>query len=129
MDIDIVELAFGHYYSNGAPLPLRRIEAIEYRGLSTFAQFFRGGQRHRCRGSYLSTQGQLVIEPCTLIKAYKPNVEQYWTQLMAEASEMAAALGQESVLLARMRLNGMLYWAKPVGKLHQITQMQLMGFQ
>src|SRR5438128_914952 len=128
MEIDIVELAFGHYRSNGGPVPRHRIEAMEYHGLATFAQLFGGRQRHGRRGSYLSTQGELIIEPCTLIKAYTPNVEQYWTQLIAEANCVTAALDQERVLLTRMRLNGMLYWAKPVGKLHQITQMQLMGF-
>jgi hypothetical protein len=122
--MDIVELAIGHYHSNGEPLPKHRIEAMELLGLSTFAQLFGGGQLHHRTGSHLSTQGQLIIEPCTLIKAYASNVEHCWTQLMAEASRMAAALDQESVLLTRMRLEGMLYWAKPVGKLHQLTQLQ-----
>ena len=124
----IVELAFGHC-SNGEPLPKYRIEAEEYRGLSAFIQFFRGGQLNRCTGGYLSSQGQLVIEPCTLIKAYTANVEQYWIQLMTLASDIATALDQESVLLVKLCLDGMLYWAKPVGKLHQITQMQLVGLQ
>jgi hypothetical protein len=70
-----------------------------------------------------------VIEPCSLIKAYTPNAEQYWAQLMAEASYMAATLDQESVLLTRMHLEGMLYWAKPIGTLHQIPQTQLAGLQ
>src|SRR5436309_2039333 len=81
-NMDVIELAFGHYCSNGDPLPKHRIEAAEYRGLSTFTQFFLGGQLHHCTGGYLSPQGQVVIEPCTLIKAYTSDAVPHWTHLM-----------------------------------------------
>jgi hypothetical protein len=38
----IVELAFGHYRSNGEPLPRHQIETMEHLGLATFAKFLRG---------------------------------------------------------------------------------------
>src|SRR5205814_2370448 len=100
------------YRSDGERLPTHQLTTLESLALSAFAQYFFGGQMHHCMGSYLSANDHVMIESCTVIKAYTLDVESYETQIFALADEIAAILEQECVLLTIIRLDGMQHLVK-----------------
>jgi len=108
-----VEIIFGHSRQDGQLLPAHQIAVAEQRALWALSHAFRGGQLQHYTGGYLTAEGRLVIEPCSVVWAYALEVERNLAVLWAVAGEIAAALEQESVLLVIERVDGMAHWVGP----------------
>ncbi len=104
-----VELAFGHFRSNGEPLPTHLIALAEQRVLTVFCQCFRGAQKYNPIGGWMPN-GSLMIEPSTIIRAYASEIERHSARLAALARELREMLEQSSVLLVIVLMDGVMYW-------------------
>jgi hypothetical protein len=102
----LVELSFGHRRCDGSPLPPQAIVAAERGALQTPSSLFFGGQLLRCTGAYLTAERRILLEPCTVVRAYAPGGILPLERLRAVARRIAASLEQEGVLLLILRLDG-----------------------
>lgn len=108
-----VEINFGHCRQDGRPLPAHAIAGAEEQALRALSRAFRGAQLQHHSGGYLTAGGRLMVEPCTVVWAYAPEVDGHVTLLWALAGEIAARLEQESVLLTIVQVNGTVHWVEP----------------
>jgi hypothetical protein len=108
-----VEITFGHREVSGEPLPPTLVESADEAALQTFSSLYGGGQRYRRIGGYLTTDGRLLLEPCTVIWAYTPSVDEHLPELMELAQALAVLLNQESVLLTVTPVAGVVRFIPP----------------
>ena len=109
-----VEVTFGHCCPNGELLPAHKIAASEQRAIRVVSRRFGGGRLERQTGGYLTAEGRLVIEPCTVVWAYVPRADAHLALLHDLASEIAVAPDQEYVLLVVMRVDCTVNWVQSV---------------
>jgi hypothetical protein len=68
---------------------------------------------HHHLGAYLTAEGEILIEPCSIIRAYTSTVERHMAELQTLASNAAAVLAQRAVMLAVLKVTGSLSWVQP----------------
>jgi hypothetical protein len=102
-----IELSFGHKTATGELLSADRVIAAEHHALEVFARLFQGAQLYHGTGSFLHTDGTMVIEPSSTIWSYAETVEGRYDPLYALGRELIAALDQTSVLLCTLALDWM----------------------
>src|SRR5689334_12919923 len=96
----MVELAFGHSKAGGEVVPDDHIVQAEQQSLALFARCFGGAQRYHTIGSYQTKDHRVVIESCTVIRAYASEVQEHWNTLCALARAIALFLEQACVLVS-----------------------------
>src|SRR5262245_33982941 len=121
--MDRIELSFGHHRCDGTPLPNAQIIAAEHQALTFFSQAFGGAQVYVCHrtGVYHTSDGQLTIEPASVVWSFASEVDDHLTQLLwSLASSIAQALDQEFVLLAITHLDGILAFIAPTSSVQLV---------
>jgi hypothetical protein len=104
----VCELAFGHSKAGGEAVPDDHIIQAEQQSLALFARCFGGGQRYQTIGSYQTKDHKVVIESCTVIRAYASEVQEHWDTLCSLARAIALFLEQACVLVSVVQVNGSL---------------------
>jgi hypothetical protein len=107
-----VELSFGHRRQGGELLPQQQVVVAEQQALEHFTQLFQGGQVHRRLGGYM-LDDHLILEPCSLIYSVTEAVDGQVAQLWSFASNLAALLDQDCVLVTITPMAGLVGWVQP----------------
>ena len=94
-----VELVFGHIDRFGDPVSPADVHAGEIQALRVFSHVFGGGQIQNHTGGYLTNDGRLLIEPCSVVWSYSPFYEEALGELRQLGSTLASLLRQETVML------------------------------
>src|SRR3569832_993429 len=95
-----VELSMGHCRRNGELLPQEYVAIAEQQALQAFTECFQGGQLYHRFGGYVSLNGCLMLEPCTIVFGLTEALDTHMVnQLWSLAGELGTLLEQESVLL------------------------------
>jgi hypothetical protein len=108
-----VELTIGHRRSSGDLLPVSQLVEAEEKVLTVFSTSFQGGQICRRTGGYVNNEGELTLEPCTVVFSFTESVDQSLVQLWSLAGEMAARLDQECILLTIIPVYGLVLLVEP----------------
>jgi hypothetical protein len=109
----VCELAFGHSKAGGEAVPDDHIAQAEQQSLALFARCFGGAQRYQTIGSYQTKDHRVVIEACTVIRAYTSEVQEHWDSLCSLAHAIALFLDQACVLVSVVQVNGSLTLVEP----------------
>ncbi len=111
-----ITAVYGHSRSDGDTNPFNRIQAADRHCAKSSGKIFGGAYLTRGIGAFRDEVGRVVLESCSILNCLAHEVtDTNWQDLTRLANEIGETLGQESVLLAKLEVEGQIDLVSPYG--------------